>query len=133
MIPTRGNKFGARRAVDHQGRSYASTAEKDRAEELLLLQQGGAISGLIAQPVVQLAGAVNYRPDFRYLEAGGREIFEDVKGVVTERFAVICQLWAKWGPATLRITQRSNRRSGFLVRREILPKPSRTGDDDASI
>ena len=129
MIPTRGNKYGAKRSVDRNGRSYASTAEKDRAEELLLLQEAGHISDLLAQPVVRLAGAVNYRPDFSYWEkayvttpTSGRMIYEDVKGVVTERFAVICQLWAKWGPATLRITQRSGRKGGFRVTREILPK-----------
>lgn len=126
MFPRRPNKYGARRAVDHQGRSYASTAEKDRAEELLLLEQAGEISELTAQPVVRLAGSVNYRPDFRYTE-GSRVIFEDVKGVVTERFAVICQLWPKWGPATLRITQRSGRKAGFRVTREILPKQASEG------
>lgn len=114
------NKYGAKRAVDHLGRSYASTAEKDRAEELMLLELAGEITGLQAQPVVRLAGSVNYKPDFRYLE-GTREIFEDVKGVVTERFSVICQLWPKWGPATLRVTERSNRRAGFRTTKEILP------------
>jgi hypothetical protein len=128
---TRPNKFGARRAVDHNGRTYDSTAERDRAEELSLLEQAGEIRNLQAQPRIELERGIFYKPDFAYDEVryahrsegrAWRTIHEDVKGVVTERFRLICKLWALHGPGPLRITQRSGRKAGFRVTREILPK-----------
>jgi hypothetical protein len=130
----RGNKYGARRAVDGNGRSYDSTAERDRAAELQLLEQAGEIRNLQAQPRVELEPMIFYKPDFAYEElpmawmrddpahATWRLIHEDVKGVVTERFRLICKLWAIHGPGPLRITQRRSKREGFRVTREILPK-----------
>jgi hypothetical protein len=122
MIARR-NKYGAKRATDG-ARWYASTAERDRAVELRQMEAVGLISALALQVPIRLAGSVTYRADFVYQE-DGRLIVEDVKGVVTERFAVVCQLWPLWGEGVLRITARGGRRRGFMVRREILPQPLR--------
>ena len=125
------NKYGARRAVDRNGRMYDSTAERDRAEELRLLEKAGEIRNLQAQPRLELERGIFYKPDFAYEEqvygsAYWRPIWEDVKGVVTERFRLICKLWALHGPGVLRITQRRSRKDGFRVTREILPKGDET-------
>lgn len=122
MIARR-TKYGATRATDG-ARWYASTAERDRAVELRQMEAAGLIAALEMQVPIRLAGSVTYRADFVYQE-DGRTIVEDVKGVVTERFAVVCQLWSLWGVGVLRITARNGRRRGFVVRREILPQPLR--------
>lgn len=120
-VPEAPHKFGAKRSTDTHGRLFASAAERDRAEELRLLEQAGAIQGLVFQPVVRLADAVNYRADFAYTERG-RLVHEDVKGVTSERFRTVCNLWRVHGPSLLRITKRSGKRRAFVVAREIMPK-----------
>jgi hypothetical protein len=120
------NKYGAKRAALFPGgRIYASTLERDRAAYLRALELGGEIAGLREQVTIRLAEAVNYRADFVYVERG-RDVAEDTKGATSERFAVICQLWARWGPCALRIVQgskpRGRRRERAWTVREILPK-----------
>lgn len=116
------NKFGAKRAVDRRGRWYDSKLERDYAEELSLLEQAGAIVNLEAQPRVELERGIFYKPDFAWTEPNGRRVFCDTKGIVTERFRLICKLWALHGPGVLQIVQRRSKREGFRVTREILPK-----------
>ena len=120
MIRHRASKYGAVRAAGMSGRSYASTAERDRADELRLMEQGGEINDLREQRIVTLADAVRYRPDFDYLERG-RRVYEDVKGYETERVAGVCQLWRVWGPGPLRILKRRRRLRQFEIVRTILP------------
>ena len=117
------NKFGAKRARDINNRQYDSTAERDRAADLTLLERAGEIAQLELQPVATLTPDFHYRADVSYLEKG-RMVWEDVKGVETERFKVVTQAWRALGPGLLRITKRSTRRHekrGFVVTREIMP------------
>jgi len=119
------NKYGATRAALFPGgKMYPSGLERDRAAFLRLRQAGREISDLREQTVVLLADAVRYHTDFDYLERG-RRVYEDAKGKETERFLVICQLWAVWGPGPLRIVKgarrRKNRDRGWVTR-VILPK-----------
>lgn len=126
------NKFGAKRAVGTSGRSYDSTAERDRAEQLLLLQRGRAIRDLVEQPRLHLACGVHYKPDFAYREVGGPRVttYEDVKGVETERFRIVKRLWAAFGPGPLHILKRHGRSAAFLVVEIITPDVAKLDRDD---
>lgn len=121
MLPKR-NKFGAKRAVDRNGRMYDSTGERDYGEELMLLEQAGAITNLEAQPRIELERGIFYKADFAWTEPSGLRVWADFKGISSERFRLICKLWALHGPGPLRIVQRRSKREGFRVTREILPK-----------
>ena len=56
------------------------------------------------QPPVLLGPAhVLYVPDFLVIEPRGSWFFIDVKGVETQRFKVVKQLWAAHGPAPLHV------------------------------
>lgn len=117
----RGNKLHAVRAPGlTSSRMYASTAERDRAEELRLLERAGAIQNLQEQVTVDLG--IRYRADFVYLERG-RIVFEDVKGIVMQRFRDVCTLWRTRGPGVLRVTKRAKRGRSFVIVREIPPAP----------
>jgi Protein of unknown function (DUF1064) len=118
----RGNKYGAQKAKGYtSGRLYDSTAERDRAEILRELEREGKISDLREQVTVELEPGVRYKPDFDYIEAG-RRVYEDVKGVVTERFRLIMALWRLHGKGPLRVTQRARYGGKFCVTKTILPK-----------
>jgi hypothetical protein len=82
------NKYGAKRTtVD--GIEFASKAEARRYAELRLLERAGEITGLECHPVYRFA--VNgvkvgrYTPDFRYRDAFGCLVVEDVKGGTATR------------------------------------------------
>lgn len=76
------------RVGDHR---FASTAEAERYKQLVLLQQAGAILGLILQPRFRLevngVHVCDYVGDFEYRERGER-VIEDVKGFVTREFQI---------------------------------------------
>lgn len=95
-VATTRNKYGATRTWSELAqRELASKAEAARADELVLLQRAGEISGLEFQPVWVLCGRprVTYTADFRYFptdhlghgEFRGCDcvVVEDVKGVLT--------------------------------------------------
>lgn len=74
---------------------YRSERERDRHQELLLLQRAGEIAGLtrevvfVLAPGVKIEGEDRRRPplryvvDFLYSTAGGRQVAEDAKGMQT--------------------------------------------------
>lgn len=78
-------KFGARK-VTLDGIDFASQAEANRYSQLKLLERARDIKALAVHPKFPLH--VNgvligvYTADFLYYE-GGRQIVEDVKGVIT--------------------------------------------------
>ena len=77
------------------GEKYRSQRERDRHQELLLLQRAGKIAGLtrevpfVLAPGVLIEGekrkrpAVRYVLDFLYTTADGRRVAEDAKGMQT--------------------------------------------------
>jgi hypothetical protein len=90
----RASKFGAERAESQDGRRFASKAERDRYEELRLLEAAGEIRGLTCQPSwhfpingvpLTIGGRkVRYTADFLYVDCrAGTTVVEDVKGVMT--------------------------------------------------
>lgn len=120
MISSR-NKYGAKKTLGSSGRMYDSRAERDRGEQLRLLQIAGEISDLREQTRVELEPGIFYRSDFDYIEKG-RRVFEDVKGVMTERFRLICSIWKIHGPAPLRIVKRAKYGGSFCITKTVYPE-----------
>lgn len=100
----RQSKYGAVRTA-----GYASKGEAARADELRMLQAGGAISDLREQvPVVVSPDGcerITLVVDFVYVE-DGREVIEDFKGFETPEFKLKWKLlrWAR-PESVLRITR----------------------------
>jgi len=107
----RTNKYGAKRATSDMfpelaGMTFPSKLERDRAQELVILQRAGQIAALQFHPYVLLVNStIGYHPDSVYLEKG-EEIYEEVKGIEGKRWKLIKQLWAKHGPGPLRVVKR---------------------------
>lgn len=105
----RQSKYGAVRTG-----GYASKGEAARADELRMLQAGGAISDLREQvPVVVSPDGcerITLVVDFVYVE-DGREVIEDFKGVRTRDFVIKWKL-LKWKrpDAVHRISEMGNGR-----------------------
>ena len=80
-------KYGARR-TEIDGHSFASQREANRYGELRLLEQAGEISGLELQPkfplIVNGQKVATYIADFRYVDAAGAVVVEDVKSGPTK-------------------------------------------------
>ena len=85
------SKYGNRRADSRDGHSFVSKRERDRYEELVILQAAGGITGLGLQPryplVVNGVKICTYVADFAYHEPHHpftHPIVEDVKGHRTQ-------------------------------------------------
>jgi hypothetical protein len=83
----KGNKFHAKRCT-LDGHSFDSMAERGRYCDLVLMQKAGEISDLRVHPKYELTiGGVKigtFTPDFRYQNATGTLVIEDVKGTMTQ-------------------------------------------------
>jgi hypothetical protein len=102
-------KFGARK-VTLDGIGFASQAEANRYSQLKLLERAREIKALGVHPKYPLK--VNsvligvYTADFAYFE-GGRQIVEDVKGLVTPEASLRMRVFMALYPThELRIVDR---------------------------
>lgn len=95
----RPSKYGAQRAAASDGRQFASKAERDRYEALLLEQRAGLISDLRCQVIYHFpidgelltvnGRKTRYTADFAYRDARtGQEVIEDTKGFLTNDAAL---------------------------------------------
>ena len=119
-VPKR-NKYRAKKAGSllFEGRMFDSKAERDRAEQLKVMEKDGDIQDLELQPQTFLSQAeIKYKPDFAYTQNDVR-IYEDVKGVETEGFRIKSKLWKKYGPGPLRITKRKGTHSPITIPKTI--------------
>ena len=95
------NKFSAR-AVEVDGIKYPSKAEANRHQQLKLMERARAIRALAHQPKFPLVvGGVTvgvYTADFVYFD-GGRQVVEDVKGIVTEAASLRMRLFMALHPS----------------------------------
>lgn len=89
------------------GRSYDSTSEKRRFDELEMLEKAGVITNLVYHPpATYLTANIYWRMDYSYTE-DGRQVWEDWKPRPLERDELQkCKLWRVYGPGLLRITGR---------------------------
>lgn len=114
------SKYHAKKVSTPMG-VFDSKLERERYNELALLQTAGHISELSHHPKrLYLSRArISYQPDFFYKEKG-RNVFEESKGFDTDRWRIIQKLWQVYGPALLRITKRASDRKIRTVK-EIMP------------
>ena len=103
------SKFGARK-VTVGGIEFASQAEANRFNQLKLLERAREIKALGVHPsyplVVNGVTIGKYTADFCYFE-GGRQITEDVKGVVTPEASLRMRVFMALHPShELRIVDR---------------------------
>jgi hypothetical protein len=75
---------------EYDGHKFASKKERDRYIFLRHLEQGDEIVDLILQPryplLVNGQKLCTYIADFKYRNAAGKTIIEDVKGVLTPMY-----------------------------------------------
>lgn len=102
VMAKRRNKYGAKK-TRYGLRTYDSIAEARRAAELDVMLRGGEVQVWVAQPNVELARSIRYKPDFLVVGTDGRAWFEDVKGMETQAFRQIKSLWEEHGPAELHV------------------------------
>lgn len=115
----RRNKYNAQPQPAPLGErlGFASKDERDRYQQLKILERAGIISDVKRQQEIILTKArISYTADATYIEDGVK-IVEDYKGFIGERFRVIMQLWRVYGPAVLRVVTRAH--GAFIVCREI--------------
>ena len=79
------SKYGNRRSESRDGHTFASKRERDRYEELVILQAAGEIHNLALQMryplIVNEAKVGTYVADFIYCHGKGEPtVVEDVKG-----------------------------------------------------
>lgn len=110
----------------HRWGGYASGAERERAQELRLLERGGAIADLHEQVTLEVqppnCKRITWRVDFAYIEIHDkthRQVYEDAKyGALTEPVAIKAKLAAaRYPDAVIRFAHRQ-RRGGFVIRDE---------------
>lgn len=85
-VPKRG-KYGAV-ATTVNGIRFASKAESERYQQLIIAERAGKIRALVLQPawplIVEGVKVATYRADFSYIDvATDTEVVEDVKGMST--------------------------------------------------
>lgn len=118
--------------VELAGRRFDSRLERDRAEQLCMLQRAGEIGDLRFQVTVKLTDAqIGWRLDFAYTE-DGRTVYEDAKGWESERWAILKRLWPCYGPGPLRISKRNPRTKRIEITQTIHSREqAKLGQDNA--
>jgi hypothetical protein len=101
------NKYKAKKTA----LGFPSALEETHYADLLYREKARLVRNVERQVRVQLTPGVAWKCDFKCFDiALNREVWEESKGVVTERFALIKQLWPDFGPGLLRIYKGSRGR-----------------------
>lgn len=99
------SKYNAKKStVD--GHTFDSIREAERYSELKLLEKGKEIRNLVLQPRFLLQDEffdkngvkhkkIEYVADFLYIDKAGRNIVEDVKGVLTDVYKIKKKMFLK--------------------------------------
>lgn len=98
----RKNKYNAIK-TNLDGHIFDSKLESRRWVDLKLMEKTGLIFELKRQTCIHLMPRVKYKTDFDYVNKTGVHIYEDVKGVMTERFNLIKRIWKQCGPSPLHV------------------------------
>lgn len=115
----RTNKFGAKK-TEVDGIVFASKAEAERYGTLKLLERARQVRAVSVQPEfpLRINGVLVgfYKADFSYFE-GGRQIVDDVKGMITEAASLRMRVFMACYPnAELRIVDGQGRAKKFKQR-----------------
>jgi hypothetical protein len=105
------NKYGAEK-VKIGTRTYDSKGECEFHGVLNLMERGGLINNIRHHPpALHLTGNVNYKIDYIFFDIKrNMDIGAEFKGIMTERFKVICQLWPEHGPIPMQIWAKKGNR-----------------------
>ena len=82
-------------------KAYDSQLERDYHRELALLEKAGEVTDVRQWPSVELLPGIRYKPDFYFVDADGRSIWVDCKGVMGQRYNLIKKIWKLFGPGVL--------------------------------
>jgi hypothetical protein len=93
------SKYGNKQSAASDGKVFSSQRERNRYEDLLLLQKIGDIHHLTLQPLFyliprQMEGRkcierpVTYKADFEYYDNQARRHVEDAKGAKTQQYVI---------------------------------------------
>jgi hypothetical protein len=106
MAVARANKFRVAPSAERQwrGRTYDSKGEMQYAQHLDQLLRAGQLLVVVEQPIICLADAIRYRPDF-LVQYVGSDLVEciDFKGKEQQRDRDIWKLWRVHAQVPLRI------------------------------
>lgn len=107
----RGNKYGAEKVKDG-ARTYDSKLEHEMHGLLKLMERAGLIKNIRHHPAaIELIGKVKYKIDFIVFDIKrGMDIGIEAKGIETERFKVICQMWPACGPMPMQVWKKERNR-----------------------
>ena len=119
---------------EFNGIPFDSKAERERYIQLKVLESAGEIAHLQYHCcVVTLTDVgLTYKPDFTYRE-NNIDIYEDVKGVETDRWKIIKKLWRGYGLSILRVAKPIYSKSGIRFKiqdiqgKEIIPDGDKQG------
>lgn len=117
----RPNKYGAVKVKDGKN-TYDSKGEAEMHGTLKLMEKAGLIKDIVHHPAaVSITRFVKYKPDFIYFEIKRQTfVYVDFKGVMGERFSVICNLWKEFGVLPLQIWKKNGNR--MYLHKEIIGK-----------
>ena len=107
--PLKANKYHAKRTRVGDV-TYDSRIEAVRMGQLRLSLKAGEIRCWSRQPQFKIGPTeITYRADFLVVGIDGAIWVEDVKGHTTERFALMKQLWPKFGEYPLHVLHRNKK------------------------
>lgn len=103
------HKYNAKRSKCGQSHYHGSKGEAARCDYLYLKFKAGHITEPVQQRGIEIVKGFRYKPDFAY-EDDGKQVYEDFKGVMTQRFRDIARMWPHHGKGVLRISQMAGNR-----------------------
>ncbi len=111
------NKYKARRTA----LGFPSHLEESVYADLLYRQKAGEYRDVERYPSIELMPGVRWKCDFKAFDiALGETVYIEAKGIITERYALIVQMWPTCGTGLLREYKGSKDR--VWVSREIKGK-----------
>jgi hypothetical protein len=119
----RPNRFGSvAKKVVVAGEAFPSGLEGRTWGLLLRLVEAGYYRDLARYPSVELLPGLRWKVDFTMVRtATGEREYAEAKGVESERYKVLIQVWRTLGPGKLTI-YKADRRGNPYVAEEIIPK-----------
>ena len=104
--PIRKNKYNNRRRFAF-GEWFDSEAEYDYHCVLLLLKLAKKIIWFVHHPGrIELVQGVSYEPDYIVMDLGCAIYYVEVKGMQSATWKIKKALWARYGPAPLKVVKR---------------------------
>jgi hypothetical protein len=107
LLKQRGIKVSSARLTSHKktivdGVAFASKFEADGYRDLLLMEAAGLIRDIRMQVTFRLTPSFKWKADFQYFDLLlNQYVVLERKGVMSDRFRCVLQLWKDFGPYLL--------------------------------